>query len=195
MCAYCLFYILRQCLRYFTQGLINKYPYVCIFTHTQIYICACMRSCLSHVRLFATPWTVVHQAHYPWDSPGKNTGVGCHGVGSISWDVLDPGIEPVSLVSPVLAGRFFTTSTTWKAYIYIYRHIHTHTLLFQIEKQISLKIGLLRKRSYPQWNLQHVPFLACPCENKSQSNLFLHKLLQHAWLGEGGAHTSITSHG
>ena len=26
-----------------------------------------------------------------------------------------PGIEPVSLMSPELAGRFFTTSTTWEA--------------------------------------------------------------------------------
>ena len=50
----------------------------------------------------------------PWDYSGKNTGVGCHGVGSISWDVPDPGIEPMSLVSPVLAGRFFTTSTIWE---------------------------------------------------------------------------------
>ena len=33
---------------------------------------------LSRVRLFATPWTVAHQALSPWDSPGKNTGVGCH---------------------------------------------------------------------------------------------------------------------
>jgi len=27
----------------------------------------------------------------------------------------DPGIEPMSLVSPALAGRFFTTSTTWES--------------------------------------------------------------------------------
>ena len=33
---------------------------------------------LSHVRLFATPWTAAHQAPPPWDSPGKSTGVGCH---------------------------------------------------------------------------------------------------------------------
>ena len=26
----------------------------------------------------ATPRTVAHQAPCPWDSPGKNTGVGCH---------------------------------------------------------------------------------------------------------------------
>ena len=32
----------------------------------------------SRVRLCATPQTAAHQASRPWDSPGKNTGVGCH---------------------------------------------------------------------------------------------------------------------
>ena len=31
-------------------------------------------------------------------------------------DLPNPGIEPVSLVSPALAGGFFTTSTTWEAH-------------------------------------------------------------------------------
>ena len=31
----------------------------------------------SRVRLCATPETAAHQAPPPWDSPGKNTGVGC----------------------------------------------------------------------------------------------------------------------
>ena len=33
---------------------------------------------LSHVWLFATPWTAAHQAPLSWNSPGQNTGVGCH---------------------------------------------------------------------------------------------------------------------
>ena len=32
----------------------------------------------SCVRLCATPWTAAHQAPLSRDSPGKNTGVGCH---------------------------------------------------------------------------------------------------------------------
>ena len=32
----------------------------------------------SRVRLLATPWTAAYQAPPSWDSPGKNTGVGCH---------------------------------------------------------------------------------------------------------------------
>ena len=31
-------------------------------------------------------------------------------------DLPDPGIEPTSLMSPALAGGFFTTSTTWASY-------------------------------------------------------------------------------
>ena len=30
-------------------------------------------------------------------------------------DLPDPGIEPMSLQSPALVGRFFTTSATWEA--------------------------------------------------------------------------------
>ena len=30
-------------------------------------------------------------------------------------DLPNPGIKPVSLMSSALAGRFFTTSTTWEA--------------------------------------------------------------------------------
>ena len=34
-------------------------------------------------------------------------------------DLPDPGMKPVSLLSPALAGRFFTTSATWEApYVY-----------------------------------------------------------------------------
>ena len=35
---------------------------------------------------------------------------------SPSKDLPDPGIEPMSLMSPALTGRFFTTSTTWEAH-------------------------------------------------------------------------------
>ena len=38
----------------------------------------CMLSCFSRVRLFVTPWTVALRLLCPWDSPGKNTGGGCH---------------------------------------------------------------------------------------------------------------------
>ena len=34
---------------------------------------------------------------------------------SLPGDLPEPGIEPVSPMSPALAGRFFTTSATWEA--------------------------------------------------------------------------------
>ena len=37
-----------------------------------------MLSRFSHVRLFMTLWAVAHRLLCPWDSPGENTGVGCH---------------------------------------------------------------------------------------------------------------------
>ena len=44
------------------------------------------------------------------DSPGKNTGMG-----PPPGDLPHPGIEPMSLMSPTLAGEFYITRTTWKA--------------------------------------------------------------------------------
>ena len=41
------------------------------------HICVCVLSHFGRVQLFATPWTVAHQAPLSWDSPGKNSGVGC----------------------------------------------------------------------------------------------------------------------
>ena len=45
-------------------------------------------------------------------------------------DLPDPGIEPAALMSPALAGRFFTTSATWEAWKIAYTHTHTHTHTF-----------------------------------------------------------------
>ena len=75
-------------------------------------LCCCQS--LSHVLLFVTPWTVAHQVplsvgfsrqeHWsglPFPSPG---------------DLLDPGIK---LMSPALAGRFFTTELPGKPIIIV----------------------------------------------------------------------------
>ena len=62
----------------------------------------------------SAPRTIAHQA--PLLSMGFSrqeywSGLPCPPPG----DLLNPGIEPASLVSPVLAHRFFTTSATWEA--------------------------------------------------------------------------------
>ena len=94
----------------------------CLSPEGEIQVCVCVCLCgthicmcpFSHVQLSVTPWTVTHQAplsmgfsrqeywsELPFPSPG---------------DLSDPGIKPPSLTSPALAGRFFTTSTTWEAW-------------------------------------------------------------------------------
>ena len=72
-----------------------------------------MLSCLSRVRLFAISWTVACQAPLSMGFSGQVSwsGLPCLPPG----DLPDPGIKPASLMSPALAGGFFTTSATWEA--------------------------------------------------------------------------------
>ena len=57
---------------------------------------------LSCVQLSVTPWTVAARLLCPWNSSGKNTGVGCH--------FLLQGIFPTqgSNMGLLLADGFFT---------------------------------------------------------------------------------------
>ena len=55
---------------------------------------ACVLSRFSHVQLFVTLWTVAARLLCPWDSAGKNTGVGSH--------ALLQGIFPTQGLSPGL---------------------------------------------------------------------------------------------
>ena len=73
---------------------------------------ACMLSCFSRVQLFVTLWTVACQAPLSMGFSRQEywSGLSCPPPGDLS----HPGIEPMSLRSPALAGRFFTTSATWE---------------------------------------------------------------------------------
>ena len=70
---------------------------------------------LSRVGLFAVLWTVSHQASLSMGFSRQEywSGLPCPPPG----DLPNPGLKPTSLMSPALAGRFFTTSTTWEAQI------------------------------------------------------------------------------
>ena len=87
-------------------------------------VCVCMFSC---VQLFCDPMDcslLVASVHgifqtgilgraLPFPSPG---------------DLPDPGLQPLSLVSPASAGRyFFPHCTTWEAHLY---RENTHSSLF-----------------------------------------------------------------
>ena len=96
-------------------------PIISSFVRSFIYsykkLCVCVLSCFSRVRLFATLWTIGHQAplsmgfsrHKYWSGlPFPPPG-----------DLSDSGIKPAYPVSSALTGRFFTTSTTWEARLYL----------------------------------------------------------------------------
>ena len=72
-----------------------------------------MLSHFSHVRLFATLGTVASKAPLSMRFSTQEywSGLPCPPPGYLP----NPGIKPVSPMSPALAGRFFTTSATWES--------------------------------------------------------------------------------
>ena len=67
----------------------------------------CLLSYFSHLQLFATLWTIAHQALLSMGFSKR--GLPCPPPG----DLPHPGIELASFTSTV-AGGFFTTSATWE---------------------------------------------------------------------------------
>ena len=94
-----LVFLLQNFLRAERECWTNLLTPVCVFV-------------LSHVQLFSTSWTVAHQAPLSMKFSRQKYRLGLPF--STPGDLCDPGIEPVSLASPVFAGGFFTTSTTWE---------------------------------------------------------------------------------
>ena len=91
----------------------------------------CVLSCFSHVRLFATPWTVVHQAPLSMGFSRQEhwSGLPCPPPG----DLPDPGTEPASPVfqvdslllshqgSPISSANnmyFLLSSSDWLMYLF-----------------------------------------------------------------------------
>ena len=75
---------------------------------------ACMLSCFSHAQLSATLQTAAHQAPLSIGFSRQKycSGLPCPPPG----DLPNPATtEPMSLMSPASAGRFFTTIATWEA--------------------------------------------------------------------------------
>ena len=72
-----------------------------------------MLSHFNYVGFFVTLWIVARQAPL---SMGFSRQEYWSGLPCPPPDLPDPGMEPVSLMSPALAGRFFTTSATSEAH-------------------------------------------------------------------------------
>ena len=105
--------------RIHTQHLFNTYSRASADTHVYAPVSAYLQS--THMHTYASvaqscpalcdpvdcnPARLL----YPWDSPGRNTGVGRPAL--LQGGLPDPGIEPAS---PTLAGGFFTVRAAWQA--------------------------------------------------------------------------------
>ena len=90
--------LLFPCFLLVTMG---KVPHGCALSH-------------SHVPLFATPWSILHQAPLPMGFSRQEYWSGL--LYPPPGDLPDAGIKPPSLTSLALAGRFLTISTTWEAH-------------------------------------------------------------------------------
>ena len=75
--------------------------------------CVCVLSHFNCVQLFVTLWTIAYQAPLSMRFSRQKywSGLPC----PPPEDLPDPGIEPMSLMSPALAGEHLTTSATWEA--------------------------------------------------------------------------------
>ena len=161
----------------------------------------CMLSHLSCVQSFETLWTIAPLS--VWFSRQEYwSGLPCPSPG----DFPNPGIKPASLISPALAGRFFTTSATWEVLVpnsitgkyqfqkspgkwsTIYMHdtlllnvftnlkAHSSSQKFESYKRRSVKLNYTEET--PGWNCQ----LRLDQEGKLNS-----KLKKDLCLGEGKA--------
>ena len=97
-----------------------------------------------------TLWTTAHhQALLSLGFPKQEywSGLSC----PLPGDLLDPGIELMSITPLALVGGFYTTSATREAYmcicictyVYVYIYIYTHTHTYTFEKEMAPHSSIL----------------------------------------------------
>ena len=86
-----------------------------------------MLSCLSHVQLFATPWTVALQAPLLVGFSRQEYWSGL--LFPPPGDLSNPGIKPMSSAPPALAGGYFTTEPPGKP--------NNHSMVHQTRRDVS----------------------------------------------------------
>ena len=99
-------------------------------------LCLTRFSC---VWLFATLWTIACQVPLSMGFSRQEYRSGLPPPGNLS----DPGVKPVSLASPALAGRFFTTSTIREAQKVRTQYLKGHVLLLFLRTRTSKMFLLL----------------------------------------------------
>ena len=109
---------------------------------------------LSHVQLSATLQTVAHQAPLSMGFSRREywSGLPCPPPG----DLPASEAEPMSLMTPALAGRFSTNSATWEA---LHNYITFLILIIFHTTSITPVQGILKhvfKKLMPHWRLQAI---------------------------------------
>ena len=106
---------LKNTVQYHNQNINPVYPSCSHFLSCFIHICFCgyVRVCVCvHAKLLQWYPTLCN----PTDcSPTGSSVLGILQACPSPGDPRDPVIEPMNLLSPALAGGFFTTSSTWEA--------------------------------------------------------------------------------
>ena len=77
------------------------------------------------------------------------------------WDLPNPEIEPMSLMSPALAGSFFTTSTTWEALVLTCSVLTRSVVSYSLQPHGLQGARLLCPWHSPGKNTE-VAYYACP---------------------------------
>ena len=96
-----------------------------------------MRACtLNHFQLFATPWTAACQAALSTEFSRQEYWSGLP-IPSPE-DLPDPGMEPVSLVSPALVGRFLPVELLGKPETY-YPTVNMLEIIFVSQEKKKLR--------------------------------------------------------
>ena len=129
-----------------------------------------------------TPWTVAHQAPLSMEFSRQEIleWVACLSPG----DLPDQGIEPTSRMPPVWAGRFFTTSATWKAPSNAWKHGNCPILIWQQ----CIYIGLI-----PEWVNVFMDLAITMCKPFFKNSIRLTSLpLTHLFINSTNIYERIT---
>ena len=126
------------CLAFSLSMILSGFIHLVVNGRSSFFVCVCLS--LSHVWLFAAPWTVAHQAPPSKEFSRQDTGLpGIQAIGlpfPILGALSDPGIEPTSLKACVLG-------TTWQKFEYWLYNNNNYCIIvkFEIDNGIEGHVG------------------------------------------------------
>ena len=151
-----------------------------------MFVCVCVCVCVfSHVELFATPWTVAHQAPLLMEFSRQEYWSGQSF--STPGHLQDPGNEPMSPASPALVGGFFYhlshpgATVPYNTYIQILpadkgkksHGMHGRSHLFTCQRKVTMNhLWCVRRDCWLLLQTNSRPYhqrCVCPSQSKSIS--------------------------